>query len=123
MESHWGILRHCQNHWKADLLATITYSPWYHYYTSKSNKVQPTIPGERVAKRSKTAINNVNMVHAPEPEAQAGPLGTLTPENLVEDIDDAPLGPSPQVEQGVQQAGSKTRSKPRVRRVTWMDPL
>jgi hypothetical protein len=46
MELHWGVLRHCQNHWKANLLATIAYSPWYCYYTSKSNKAQPTIPGE-----------------------------------------------------------------------------
>ena len=69
MESHWGILRHCQNHWKADLLAMIAYSPWYRYYTSQSNKVQPTIPSKRAAKQSKTAINDVDMVHALKPEA------------------------------------------------------
>ncbi len=55
------------------------------------------------------------MVHALEPDAQAGSLGTLTPEDLVENVDDAPSGPSPQVKQGMQQAGSKTGSKPRVR--------
>ena len=27
MESHWGILCYCQNHWKANTLATLAYSP------------------------------------------------------------------------------------------------
>ena len=123
MESHWGVLHHCQNHWKADLLATITYSLWYHYYTSKSNKAQPTIPGERAAKRSKTAINNIDMVHTPEPEAQPGPLGTPMQENRVEDFNDTPSGPSAQVEQGMQQTSSKSGSRPRARRVAQKDPL
>jgi hypothetical protein len=44
LESHWGILCYCQNHWKADMLAMLTYSPWYRYYSSKVNKKQATIP-------------------------------------------------------------------------------
>ena len=32
------------------------------------------------------------MVHALEPDAQAGSLGTLTPEDLVKNINDAPSG-------------------------------
>jgi hypothetical protein len=76
-----------------------------------------------VAKQSKTAINNIDMVHTSEPEAQPGPLGTLTQENLVEDFDDTPSGPSAQVKQGMQQTGSKSRSRPRARRVAQKDPL
>ena len=84
------------------------------YYTSKMNKEQPTIPKEQAAKQSKTAVNNVDMAHAPKHEVE-GPLGTPTPETLVENLNDAPSGPSPQVEQGVQQTGNKNRTKPRVR--------
>jgi len=124
MESHWGVLHYCQNHWKADMLATLGYSPWYRHFSSKANREQPTLPKERAAKRSKTAVIDVDLVHTPEPEAQAGPLGTPTPENLpVEDSDNTPSGPSPRGEQGMQQTGSKTRSKPRARRVVRTDPL
>ena len=63
------------------------------------------------------------MAHAPKPEAQASPSDTLTPENPVKDFDNTPLGSSPQVEQGMQQSGSKTESKPRARQVTWKDSL
>jgi len=124
MESHWGVLRYCQNHWKADTLATLAYSPWYRHFSSKAKKEQATIPNERAAKWSKNAVNDVAMAHTPEPEAQAGPSGTPTPENLpVEDSDETPLDPSPRVEQGTQQTGSKTGSKPRARRVVRKDPL
>jgi hypothetical protein len=123
IESHWGILCYCQNHWKADMLAMLRYSPWYRHYSSKANKEQSRIPKERAAKRSKTAVIDVDMAYAPEPEAQASPSGTPMPENPVEDFDNTPSGPSPQVEQGVQQSGSKTGSKPRARRVTRKDPL
>jgi hypothetical protein len=122
MESHYSVLHHCQNHWKADLLATITYSSWYHYYTSKMNKEQLTIPKKQAAKRSKTVVNDIDIAHAPEPEVE-GLLGTPTPENLVKDLDNAPSGPSPQVKQGMQQTGNKNGTKPRARRVVQKDPL
>jgi len=108
------------------MLATLAYSPWYRYYSSKADKKQATIPNGRVAKRSKTAVDDVALAHAPEPEAQAGPLGIPTPENLpVEGSDDAPSVPSPRVEQSIQQTGSKTgsMSMPRARRVVRKDPL
>ena len=124
MESHWVVLRYCQNHWKADMLAMLAYSPWYRHYISKMNKEQPASPKERAAKRSKTAVIDVDVVHTPEPEAWAGPSGNPTPDNLqAEDSDDTPSGPSPQVEQGTQLTSSKTGSRPQARRVTCKDPL
>jgi len=105
------------------MLATLAYSPWYHYYSSKANKKQATIPNGQVAKRPKTALDDITLVHTPEPEAQAGPLGTPTPENLVDDLDNATSDPFPQVVEGIQQTGDKTRSRPRARRVTCKNPL
>jgi hypothetical protein len=123
MESHWGVLRYCQNHWKADILATLAYSPWYRHYNAKMTREQSQIPKERESKRYKTAVSEVDVVHTPEPDAQASPLGTPTPEGLVEDSDDAPSAPSPQVEQSIRQTGDKTGSRPRARRVIRKNPL
>jgi hypothetical protein len=87
------------------------------------NREQSQVSKEQASKQYKTAVSEVDMVHTPEPDTQAGPLGTLTPKDLVEDSKDTLLGPSPPVEQAIQQTGSKSGSRPRVRQVTWKDPL
>jgi hypothetical protein len=87
------------------------------------NREQSQVPKERASKWYKTTVSEVNMVHTPKPDAQAGPLGTPTPEDLVEDSEDTLLGPSPQVKQAMQQTSSKSGSRPRARQVTQKDPL
>jgi hypothetical protein len=35
MELKWGILQYCENHWKANAIATLIYSQWYHTYNKR----------------------------------------------------------------------------------------
>jgi hypothetical protein len=35
MEEHFPVLRFCDNHWKAQAIATANYSQWYKYYKAK----------------------------------------------------------------------------------------
>jgi hypothetical protein len=48
MEMRWEVLRYCENHWKADAVATAVYSPWYNGPLKKANanKTQSNITEE-----------------------------------------------------------------------------
>ena len=38
MEKKWEVLRYCENNWKANTIATLIYSQWYHVFDSKMRK-------------------------------------------------------------------------------------
>jgi hypothetical protein len=122
METHWDVLRYCENHWKADAIATAVYSPWYNGPLKKANanKNQTNITEERATKRAKMAGDNIDKDHAPGPRVQASASGTAPPENPILDLGNTPsLG----VELDVQQMSGKAGSKPKARPVARKDPL
>jgi hypothetical protein len=59
LERHWGFLRCCENHWKADVLTTANYSQWYRAHKARMMDVKAAEQGKvseaRAPKRSKTA--------------------------------------------------------------------
>lgn len=119
METRWEVLRYCENHWKADAVATAVYSPWYNGPLKKANanKNQSNITEERAAKRAKMVVDDIDKDHAPGPEVQASVSGTARARNPIRDLDDTlSLG----VEQEI---GGKSRSKPKARPLARKDPL
>ena len=40
METQWPVLRYCENHWKANKVATSIYSQWYHPYDKKMKELK-----------------------------------------------------------------------------------
>jgi hypothetical protein len=93
MEERWQVLRYCDNHWKANKLATALYSIWYNPYHKKAAKIQGGNPHEgRPIKKAR--MSSADLEDSPEPEDQGdgraasespiadhGPESTLQTEN------------------------------------------
>ena len=88
LEKHWGFLHCCENHWKADALATAHYSQWYLAHKAKVASIKAAEVGEvseaRTPKRAKTTVEkdddsrNVRSDFIADPD-DFGSLGSETP--------------------------------------------
>ena len=64
MESAFMVLRYCDNHWKAHMVATSIYSQWYHRFHNKNLKKhqgikeEPALQDEPARKKNKTDISS-----------------------------------------------------------------
>jgi hypothetical protein len=110
MENKWTILCYCNNHWKANVIATMIYSQWYHTYNKKMKgvKEEDVSCDEHVSKKHKTMTEVTDNAHSPSPHPQAERVATSMPDAPeVENIAD---GPSFQLEQ---QGPSLASSRPK----------
>ena len=105
MEERWTVLRYCDNHWKANAIATSLYSQWYHTYDRKKKGLN-----EPAAKRPRIATEEPGDAHSPTAGSQADRVPSPTPETPVDDITEAPSSRLDQ--QGVTQASSRPRARP-----------
>ena len=69
MEERWEVLRYCDNHWKANKLATALYSIWYNPYHKKTAKAQGGDPQEGRPNK-KARMSSADSEDSPEPEDQ-----------------------------------------------------
>ncbi len=82
MEERWEVLQYCDNHWKANKLATALYSIWYNQYHKKAAKTQ----GGNLHKgclNKKVRISSVDSEDSPKPEDQSD--GRAASENPIPD--------------------------------------
>ena len=92
LERRWGFLRCCENHWKADALATANYSQWYRAHKARMMDVKAAEQGEvseaRAPKRFKTAGEEGDDLRYTRSEFTADPddFGSLRSETLMDDL-------------------------------------
>lgn len=130
MEGRWEVLRYCDNHWKANKLATALYSVWYNQYHKKTiksggqnNHAHEAPPPNKKARPSSTGTDSESRIRgSPEPENQAH--GRAVSENPTEVVDGPvhELDSSPchiQIENRATTSQASSRPRPRPLR----DPL
>jgi hypothetical protein len=88
LKKHWGFLHCCENHWKADALATAHYSQWHLAHKAKVASIKAAKVGEvseaHAPKRAKTMAEeddnsrNVCSDFIADPD-NFGSLGSETP--------------------------------------------
>jgi hypothetical protein len=69
MENEWDVLRLCDNHWKAKMVATLTYSQWYGGFDRKMKATKgdkPTTKKRRISTEEPDASSP-----SPPPEARS----------------------------------------------------
>jgi hypothetical protein len=92
LEKHWGFLQCCENHWKADVLATANYSQWYLAHKAKMVAIkaaeQSKVSKARAPKRAKTAGKEEDDFRKVHSEFTADPddFGSLRSETPFDDL-------------------------------------
>ena len=92
LEKRWGFLRCCENHWKADALATANYSQWYLAHKAKMAAIkaaeQSEVSKARAPKRAKTAGEEEDDFRKVRSEFTADPddFGSLRSETPFDDL-------------------------------------
>lgn len=118
MEGRWEVLRYCDNHWKANKVATSLYSIWYNQYHRKATKNQNDHTHEDRPLNKKARISRADSEDrirgSLEPENQTN--GGAVSEISVEDIEGADRElHSPfhlQTESATSQASSRPKPRP-----------
>jgi hypothetical protein len=111
MEKKWEVLRYCENHWKANNLATLTYSQWYHPFDRKMKRAKGVIrSGERTSKKRRMSTEESDDMSSPHPDAHVARARSESP------FEDEDIG-EPSVPQVEDPGPSQVISRPRARRV------
>ena len=121
LEKRWGLLQCCENHWKADALATANYSQWYlahkarmaSYKAAENTKVSQA----HAPKRSKTAGEEEDDLRYMRSEFMADPddFGSLRSKTLMDDLqvsDDQPSEPKDEVTPELSNVSSRPKGRP-----------
>jgi len=90
MEERYDVLRYCDNHWKANKLATTFYSIWYSQHKkTKARLGKDDLDEGHPLKKARTSSpgSDVRFGDSPQPEKQAN--GRAVSENPIEDVDGA----------------------------------
>lgn len=126
LEMRWGFLRFCENHWKADALATANYSQWYRSHKGRITDAKAAEKGEvseaRAPKRSKTvgeegeALQYMRSEFTAEPD-DFGSLRSETPMDNIRIGDDQVSEAEDEVPRGVGNVLTGPKARP------LMDPL
>jgi hypothetical protein len=118
MERNWPVLRYCNNHWEAHVIATGNYPQWYKNYSTR-----------KFEKSDEPAQKHCKTVHEPEDNENAQPKSefkTNTDGLMLEDMDEDwhinASTPFP-VDQGDQEEPRGGSSRPQARPLTLRDPL
>ncbi len=100
MEEHFLVLQYCDNHWKAQAVATANYLQWYIHHKAKMEAEAATAEAnckhvkddelciEPARKRSKATID-VNALNTMDSDIEAGQTEGLTSKSSIEVIDNA----------------------------------
>jgi hypothetical protein len=115
MENEWTVLRLCENHWKANAIATSIYSQWYHSYDKKMKgiKEEDGNRDEPATKKRRTTAEATDDARTPPPDPQANREATSTPETPeVENIQVAVAMSSQLQQQGASVVTSKPKARP-----------
>jgi hypothetical protein len=109
LERRWGLLRLCENHWKADALATANYSQWYLAHKARMATAkafdQSEVSEARAPKRAKTVVEEEDDSRDVRSEFTADPdefdsLRSETPMDVPRVGDDQPSGAGDEVRPG-----------------------
>jgi hypothetical protein len=71
MESKFGVLRYCDNHWKAHTLATSIYSQWYRSFDKKRHTVTKDEDEEPPTKKIRPGDNDIDYPQSSQHEGPA----------------------------------------------------
>jgi hypothetical protein len=122
LERRWGFLRCCDNHWKADALATAHYSQWYLAHKAKMANVKAAEQGElseaRAPKRAKTAVKgdddlwNVRSEFTADPDDDFGSLRSETPFDNLRVGDDQPSEPEDEATPELSTVSLRPKARP-----------
>jgi hypothetical protein len=121
LEKRWGLLQCCENHWKADALATANYSQWYlahkarmaFYKAAENTKVSQAC----TSKRSKTVGKEEDDLRYMRSEFMADPddFGSLRSETLMDNLqvgNDQPSEPEDKVTPELSNVSSRPKGRP-----------